>query len=206
MQVNTRSYLQIFVVVVVIGCGSADSHYSILPNGSLIISSVSGADEGLYRCVAANKAGQQGKEIRAIVNRSNDKERPIPREATSTVVVTMPHNDSADSSVPAVHRTRNCVEYEDISFGPNPELLPAVVSPPPPQASDSISPQPPYFTALPPQCVQSLVGYRIVLNCSAGGTPRPSIVWEKDGEQLWTPQLDVRKLIVYEHTQFSPPT
>ena len=94
--------------------------------------------------------------------------------------------------------TRDCVEYEDISFGPNP-ISPTLPPPTPTTAHSSnsvgrtLSTQSLYFTAMPPSCVQSLTGYRIVLNCSAGGSSRrPNITWEKDGEVLRLPRIDVR--------------
>ena len=162
----------------------ADSHYLILHNGSLVLSSISGADEGVYRCVAGNKAGKHFKEIKVTVNGSDDSES----------TPTSPSPDDNLTEEDSSQRTRDCIEYKDISFGPNP--VSPTLPPPSAQLSNSVNhthtAQSPYFTAVPPSCVQSLIGYRIVLNCSAGGSPQQlNITWEKDEEMLQLPWLNV---------------
>lgn len=131
-----------------------------------------------------------------IVNGSDDAETPPTSPPSPDDNLTEEEDDSSRTSTGA----RDCVEYEDISFGPNP------VSPTPPPPTPTTAPlspnsvgranavQSPYFTAVPPSCVQSLMGYRIVLNCSAaGGSPRqPNITWEKDGKELVLSHVDVR--------------
>ena len=179
----------------------------MLPNGSLAISFISGEDEGVYRCVAMNKAGQEGQEINVVVNGSDSSEgEDLHAETTPITKVepTPPNNNNSNNvdnitkSLSNSSSSRNCVEYKDISFGPNPEReiptsdlsIPEKLS-----AVEEEEPldRPPYFTSLSPQCVQSLVGYRIVLNCLAGGTPRPNITWEKDGAELNLSVYNVRK-------------
>lgn len=163
-----------------------DSHYSILRNGSLVISSVSGSDAGMYRCVAVNKAGRRGREIRLVINSSYDDENL--QQIGTTPPDSGANLTSKNSSLPDVPSGRNCIEYEDFTFGPNPEL--PSLPPPPVMAMSGGGAHPPFFTSLSPPCVESLVGYRIILNCSAGGSPSPNITWEKDGETLWTRRYD----------------
>jgi hypothetical protein len=159
----------------------------------------------VYRCVAANKAGKHFKEIKVIINGSDDTETKPTSPSRGDNLTEEKGEDSSQSSSTD---TRDCVEYEDISFGPNP-ISPSL-PPPPPTTTASNSPnsvgrsntaqqQSPYFTAVPPSCVQSLTGYRIVLNCSAGPgseSPRqPSITWVKDGDVLQLSRVDVRKCV-----------
>lgn len=152
--------------------------------------------------MAVNKAGRQGKDITVIVSSSGggNSERDNLNDgiSISNVKPTQPgdyltgNNHSSNTSV-----NRNCVEYEDISFGPNPEAQTSTFPQPLPEETsetDGRRSQPPYLASLSPQCVQSLMGYRVVLNCSAGGTPRPDITWEKDGKQLTLSHSNVRKI------------
>ena len=160
-----------------------DSRYSILDNGSLVISSVSSSDAGLYSCVAVNKAGRKGREIQVVVNGSDVGKEPTHQETTPPSVDTNLTNRNSSNSV----SNRNCVEYYDFTFGPNPKLRDLR---PPPSIESSVAggeeARPPFFTSLSPSCVQSLVGYRVILNCSAGGSPSPNVTWERDGEPLRT--------------------
>lgn len=173
-------------------CVCADSHYSILVNGSLVISSISSADEGLYKCVAVNKAGQHGMEIRVIINGLEHEHKATP---TTGVAPTRPSTDinNATNNSTVLPAARNCVEYKDISFGPNPDLPTLNLDLSEDSSRSDDKSHPPYFTSVPHSCVQSLTGYRIVLNCSAAGSPTPNITWEKDGEILSTQESDVRR-------------
>ena len=131
-------------------------------------------------------------EIRVIMNGSHDKLETTPIIAA---VTTPPNNGDHlnNSTTLTTNSSINCVEYEDFSFGPNPEpLAPSQLSPSTESSSSDGQLHPPYFTSLSPSCVQSLIGYRIVLNCSARGSPSLNITWEKDGEQLETQYYDVR--------------
>ena len=155
-----------------------------MSNGSLLITSIVRIDRGLYSCIVRNKAGEQKEDISVKVVTGRTELIPLPTPTPSTNI--FPHGRSlSDLYTTPESLSTDCVEYGDTSFGPVPPL------PTPPSLNRSTHMTEdlftPSFTAIPPECVQTTVGYRIVLNCSAQGVPSPiAIQWKCNGEYIRT--------------------
>lgn len=163
----------------------------MISNGSLLIAPLSRSDRGLYSCIVRNKAGQQKEDINVRVVTKRTQPLPLPnvREKVSTPTPStniFPYGRSIsypDATTESLNT--DCVEYGDINFGP----IPPLPSPPSLNRSTHMTADllTPSFTAVPPACVQTTVGYRIVLNCSAQGIPSPiAIKWKHNGVHIRT--------------------
>lgn len=135
-----------------------DSRYSVTDSGSLLISSVIRGDTGQYTCIVKNLAGRVEKIIRVRV----------------VSPVTTPSTPIAYKPLPSPRNLSHCVEYTDVRFGGNLLYLNSSIV-----SSTSISPR---LTIVPHACVQTRVGYRIVLTCLGEGNH--TLHWTKDGQPI----------------------
>ena len=152
-----------------------------------MISIVVPSDRGLYRCVASNSAGQASAEIEVTINMTNL--LTLPPSINSGYAKPI---EEMDRPINDTNIEKTCVDYEDVSFSPAPILqftpkVPELDQPHPSPlfgAPDQVEWIPPYFTKIPPSCVQTIVGYTIVLPCSASGSPTPTITWTHNEKGL----------------------